>query len=152
MSTHATGRGRFANLRRGAPKLPRRRIPRRRRDVLAAEEMVPWSLLDRAGVAAAWFCGLLLIAISASIAIYMLVRGLQYVNLDAIGQHPIVQSTTQVTGTSGGYLDPILGTVILTSLGTLIALPIGVATAVLLSGYGPPARLARPPASGVRVP
>src|SRR5262249_37932761 len=93
----------------------------------------------------------LLIAISASIVIYMLVRGLQYVNLDAIGQHPIVQSTTQVTGTSGGYLDPILGTVILTSLGTLIALPIGVATAVWLSEYGRPAWLARAVESGVEI-
>ena len=30
----------------------------------------------------------------ASIVIYMLVRGLQYVNLSAIGEHPVVQSTT----------------------------------------------------------
>jgi phosphate transport system permease protein len=79
------------------------------------------------------------------------VRGLQYVNLGAIGQHPVVQSTTQITGTSGGYLDPIEGTLILTVLGTLIALPIGVATAVWLSEYGRPSWLARAVESGVEI-
>ena len=82
-------------MRRSGPKLPRPRLPRRDRGVLKDEEVVPWSVADRIGVAAAWFCGLLLIAISAAIVIYMLVRGLQYVNLDAIGQHPVVLSTTR---------------------------------------------------------
>ena len=155
MSTPATGGGRTAALRRPrrlqAPKLPRPRLPRRRRDVLSDEEMVPWSISDRMGVAAAWFCGLLLCAIAASIVLYMLFRGLQYVNLSAIGEHPIIGSTTQVQGTGGGYLDPIEGTLILTVLGTLIALPIGVATAVWLSEYGRPSWLARMVESGVEI-
>jgi phosphate transport system permease protein len=133
------------------PKLPRPRLPRRNRGILKDEEVVPWSIGDRIGVAAAWFSGLLLCAIAGSIVIYMLVRGLQYVNLDALGQHPVVLSTTQSTGTTGGYLDPILGTLILTGLGTLIALPIGVATAVWLSEYGRPAWLARAVESGVEI-
>jgi phosphate transport system permease protein len=112
---------------------------------------VAWSTLDKLGLAAAWFCGLLLIAISASIVLYMLVRGLQYVNLGAITQHPVVLSTTESTGTAGGYLDPILGTLILTTLGTVIALPIGVATAVWLSEYGRPSWLARMVESGVEI-
>jgi len=126
-------------------------LPRRAGGVLKDEEVVPWSVGDRIGVAAAWFSGLLLCAIAGSIMIYMLVRGLQYVNLDAIGQHPVVLSTTESTGTTGGYLDPILGTLILTALGTLIALPIGVATAVWLSEYGRPAWLARAVESGVEI-
>jgi phosphate transport system permease protein len=134
-----------------APKLPRPRLPRRERDELRPEEMVPWSTLDRAGVAAAWFCGLLLIAISASIVIYMLVRGLQYLSISALFQHPVSLSTTSITSTGGGYLDPIEGTLILTALGTLIALPIGVATAVWLSEYGRPAWLARAVESGVEI-
>jgi phosphate transport system permease protein len=133
------------------PQLPRPRLPRRNRGILKDEEVVPWSIGDRIGVAAAWFSGLLLCAIAGSIVIYMLVRGLQYVNLDAIGQHPVVLSTTESTGTTGGYLDPILGTLILTALGTLIALPIGVATAVWLSEYGRPAWLARAVESGVEI-
>jgi phosphate transport system permease protein len=126
-------------------------LPRRDRDLLKDEELVAWSTLDKLGLAAAWFCGLLLIAISASIVLYMLVRGLQYVNLGAITQHPVVLSTTESTGTAGGYLDPILGTLILTTLGTVIALPIGVATAVWLSEYGRPSWLARMVESGVEI-
>ena len=155
MSSHATGGRRVADLRRPrrlqAPKLPRPRPPRRDRGLLKDEEVVPWSVGDRIGLAMAWFCGLLLCAIAASIVIYMLVRGLQYVNLSAIGEHPIVQSTTSITGTSGGYLDPIEGTLILTTLGILIALPIGVATAVWLSEYGRPGWLARAVESGVEI-
>jgi phosphate transport system permease protein len=149
MSTPASEGGRLRRLQ--PPKLPRPRLPRRDRGILRDEEVVPWSVGDRIGVAAAWFCGLLLCAIAGSIVIYMLVRGLQYVNLDAIGQHPVVLSTTESSGTTGGYLDPILGTLILTTLGTLIALPIGVATAVWLSEYGRPAWLARAVESGVEI-
>jgi phosphate transport system permease protein len=81
----------------------------------------------------------------------MLIRGLQYIQLGALGQHPIVLSTTESTGTAGGYLDPIEGTLLLTALGTLIALPIGVGTAVWLSEYGRPAWLARAVESGVEI-
>ena len=91
MSTHAT-------------RLPRPRLPRRNRGLLRAEEIVPWSIADRVGLAAAWFCGLLLCAIAGSIVIYMLVRGLQFLSLDALVEHPISLSTTQITGTAGGYL------------------------------------------------
>jgi phosphate transport system permease protein len=155
MSTHATKGRRIASLRRPrrlqAPKLPRPRLPRRQRGMLSEEEIVPWAPLDRLGLAAAWFCGLLLIAISASIVLYMLVRGLQDVKLSALFEHPIVQSTTTITGTAGGYLDPIEGTLLLTAIGTLIALPIGVATAVWLSEYGRPSWLARMVESGVEI-
>jgi len=150
MSTHATGGGRLDAVRKRlqAPKLPR---PRRDRGVLREEEVVPWSVGDRIGVAAAWFCGLLLCAIAAAIVLYMLVRGLQYLSVGALFEHPVILSTTQSTGTAGGYLDPIEGTLILTALGTLIALPIGVGTAVWLSEYGRPAGLARAVESGVEI-
>jgi phosphate transport system permease protein len=136
------------------PKLPRPNLPGRgskKHEVLKAEEMVAWAWWDRLGVAAAWFAGLLLCAIAGSIVIYMLIRGFQYVNLDALGQHPVLESTTEVTSTGGGYLDPIIGTLLLTALGTAIAFPIGVATAVWLSEYGRPAWLARAVESGVEI-
>jgi phosphate transport system permease protein len=155
MSTPAAGDRRIATLRRRrrlqAPRLPRPRLPRRERPDLNPDEMVPWSIGDKLGLAAAWFCGLLLCAIAASIVIYMLIRGLQYVSLSAIGEHPIIGATTSVSGTSGGYLDPIEGTLILTALGTLIALPIGVGTAVWLSEYARPSWLARLVESGVEI-
>lgn len=155
MSTPATSDRRVANLRRSRrpqlPNLPRPRLPRRNREVLSDEEIVPWSIGDRIGLAAAWFSGLLLCAIAASIVLYMLIRGLQYVQLSALFEHPVVQSTTTITGTGGGYLDPIEGTLILTALGTLIALPIGVGIAVWLSEYARPAGLARAVESGVEI-
>jgi phosphate transport system permease protein len=155
MSTPATSGRRIATLRRprrlGSPKLPRPKLPRRNRDLLEEHEIVPWSIWDRLGVAAAWFCGLLLCAIAGSIVIYMLFRGLQNLELGKLLEHPILTSTTEVTSTGGGYLDPILGTLYLTAIGTGIALPIGVATAVWLSEYGRPAWLARAVESGVEI-
>src|SRR5262245_22121478 len=99
-----------------------------------------WSIGDRIGVALAWAAGLLLCAIAASIVIYMLVRGIQYLKLSEVFSHPepgLDQSR------SGGFLDPVLGTVVITILGTAIAAPIGIAIAVWLSEYGRPAGLAR---------
>jgi phosphate transport system permease protein len=155
MSTPATGDRSVATLRRRRrpqlPKLPRPRLPRRDRDLLQDHEIVPWSIWDKIGVGAAWFCGLLLCAIAASIVLYMLIRGLQYVSLSALFEHPMILSTTQSTGTAGGYLDPIEGTLILTALGTLIALPIGVGIAVWLSEYARPSWLARAVESGVEI-
>jgi phosphate transport system permease protein len=119
--------------------------------VLREEEVVPWSVGDRIGLAAAWFCGLLLCAIAGAIVIYMLVRGLQYLSIGALFEHPVILSTTVSTGTAGGYLDPIEGTLILTALGTLIAFPIGVGAAVWLSEYGRPSWLARAVESGVEI-
>jgi phosphate transport system permease protein len=127
------------------------KLPRREREVLKDEEIVPWAIYDKIGVAAAWFCGLLLCALAASIVIYMLVRGLQYVSVAALFEHPVILSTTQSTGTAGGYLDPIEGTLLLTALGTLIALPIGVGIAVWLSEYARPSGLARAVESGVEI-
>jgi phosphate transport system permease protein len=130
------------------PKLPGRS---RKDEVLRAEEMVPWSILDRLGVAASWAAGLLLCAIAGSIVIYMLFRGLENLELGKLFEHPILTSTTEVTSTGGGYLDPIIGTLIVTALGTAIAFPVGVGTAVWLSEYGKPAWLARAVESGVEI-
>src|SRR5262249_37266900 len=100
MSTHASKGRRL-------PSMPRPRLPRRNREILTEEEIVPWAIQDRIGLALAWISGFVLIAISVAIVVYMLVRGLQYVNLSAIGQHPIVGSTTVGgSSTTGGYLDP----------------------------------------------
>lgn len=107
-----------------------------------------WSLGDRVGVALAWSAGLLLCAIAAAIVLYMLVRGLQYLNLSEMLSHPqpgLDQSQ------SGGFLDPILGTVVVAVLGTVLAAPLGVAIAVWLTEYARPAGLARAVESGVEI-
>ncbi len=107
-----------------------------------------WSRGDKIGVAMAWAAGILLCLIAAAIVIYMLVRGLQYMSVSLLTSHP-QPSVDQ--SQSGGFLDPIEGTVILTILGTLIATPIGVGIAVWLSEYARPSWLARTVESGVEI-
>ncbi len=78
----------------------------------------------------------------------MLVKGLQYLSPSLLFSHPqagLDQSQT------GGFLDPLEGTVIITAIGTLIAAPLGVAIAVWLSEYARPAGLARAVESGVEI-
>jgi phosphate transport system permease protein len=107
-----------------------------------------WRTRDRIGVAAAWFCGLALIAVAGAILIYMLVQGIKYVNLDVLIQHP---KASLDQSKSGGFLDPIIGTFILTVLGVAIATPLGVGIAIWLTEYGRPAPLARAVESGIEI-
>src|SRR6201999_3626570 len=52
---------------------------------------------------------------------------------------------------SGGFLDPLEGTLALTVIATLIAAPVGVGIAVWLTEYGRPSWLARAVESGVEI-
>ncbi len=107
-----------------------------------------WSVWDRIGVALAWIAGVGLCVIAGAIVIYMLFRGIQFLKPEMLTTQP--QPGLGQKGT-GGFLDPIIGTVVLTILGTLIATPIGVAIAVWLSEYARPAWLARAVESGVEI-
>lgn len=107
-----------------------------------------WSVGDRLGLAAAWGAGILLCLITAAIVLYMLLRGIQYLRPELIFSSPqagIDQSR------NGGFLDPLLGTLMLTVIGTAIAAPTGVGIAVWLTEYGRPAWLARAVESGIEV-
>ncbi len=85
-------------------------------------------------MALAWIAGVGLCVFAGAIVIYMLFRGIQFLKPgDADDSTPARARAEQGTG---GFLDPIIGTVVLTILGTLIATPIGVAIAVWLSEYG----------------
>jgi phosphate transport system permease protein len=120
--------------------------PRRRTSPSGSSRQ--WRRLDRAGLALCWLAGLTLCAVTASIVIYMAFRGVQYLNLDLLFTHPqpdLDQSKT------GGFLDPLIGTFVLTIVGIAIATPLGVATAVWLTEYARPFWLARAVESGVEV-
>ena len=78
----------------------------------------------------------------------MLVRACSSSTSRLLTESPLPASTSRK---SGGFLDPIIGTVILTVLATLIAVPLGVATAIWLTEYGRPAGLARAVESGVEI-
>jgi phosphate transport system permease protein len=112
------------------------------------ESSASWRPIDRLALAACWAAGLLLCTIAAAIVLYMGYRGLQYLHPELLWQRP---ESSSDQSRSGGFLDPLIGTVALTAIGTAIALPIGVITAVWLVEFGRPAPLARAVESGVEV-
>jgi phosphate transport system permease protein len=92
-----------------------------------------WRWGDRLALAAAWAAGLTLCAIAGAIVIYMGYRGIQYLRPGLIFSRP--QTSSSQAG-SGGFLDPLLGTMLLTLIGTVLALPFALASAVWIAEYG----------------
>jgi len=107
-----------------------------------------WARADRIGLALSWAAGILLCVVAAAIVIYMAVRGIQFLRPQLLFQSPEADLNQ---ARSGGFLDPLVGTFLLTVMATAIAAPLGVATAIWLTEYGRPAWLARPVESGVEV-
>jgi len=114
----------------------------------ATESTKSWPLADRIGLVACWAAGALLCLLAAAIVLYMLVRGVQFLRPSLLFEHPQAELDQSK---AGGFLDPLIGTFLLTVLGTVIAVPIGVAAAVWLSEYGRPFWLARAVESGIEV-
>ena len=123
-----------------APAAPRRRSAR--------DTSSSWRLTDRLGLAFAWLLGLLFLAVTAGIVLYMMVQGIRYVSLELIFTSPAAGFSESETG---GFLDPLLGTVIVATLALGIAFPIGLGVAVWLSEYGRPSWLARVTESAVEM-
>jgi phosphate transport system permease protein len=99
-----------------------------------------WPLIDRLGFLACWITGIGLCLIAAGIVLYMLFKGVAYLRLSEFVQSP---SPSLHQTQSGGFSDPILGTLLVTAIGILLAAPAGVALAAWLSEYARPAWLAR---------
>jgi phosphate transport system permease protein len=96
--------------------------------------------VDRLGYWMCWATGIGLCLIAAAIVLFMLVKGISYLRPGLFVESP---APSLHQNQSGGFLDPIVGTLIVTALGTLIAAPAGVALATWLSVYGRPSWLAR---------
>jgi phosphate transport system permease protein len=107
-----------------------------------------WRARDRVGLALCWAAGLFLCLVAVSIVLYMLVRGIQYLRPGMLTSHPLPELDQS---RSGGFFDPLVGTVLLTMIGTAFAVPLGVATAVWLSEFARPRWLARAVESGVEI-
>jgi phosphate transport system permease protein len=105
-----------------------------------------WPLIDRVAFGLCWTVGIGLCVAAAAIVVFMFVKGIAYVRPSLLIESPQAGASE---ATSGGFLDPLVGTLLLTAIGTAIAAPLGVATAVWLSEYGRPAPLARAVESGV---
>lgn len=112
------------------------------------ERTSSWPLVDRIAYGLCWAVGIGLCLIALAIVLFMFVKGISYLRLSMLVEHP-APSVQQ--SESGGFLDPIVGSLILAVLGTAIAAPMGVATAVWLSEYRRPAWLARTVESAIEM-
>jgi phosphate transport system permease protein len=110
--------------------------------------MREWRVLDRLIFLAAWAAGLGLCLITGAIVVYMGVRGFQYLRPELLVTRPRIAEDGSV---SGGFLDPLIGTAVLTAIGIAIALPIGVCTAAWIVEYGRPSWLARLVESSIEI-
>jgi len=122
-----------------APPTPPRRVN---------ESLSTWRWADRVGYAACWAAGIGLCLIAAAIVLYMGVKGVQYLTLELLTSRP--QAAVDQSK-SGGFLDPIIGTVVLTVIGIVLATPVAVAAAVWIVEYGRPGWLARMVESGIEI-
>jgi phosphate transport system permease protein len=92
-----------------------------------------WRWGDRLVLAAAWTAGISLCVIAAAIVLYMGYRGISYLRPGLIFSRP--QLSAGQSG-SGGFLDPLLGTMLLTVIGIVLALPLALSAAVWITEYG----------------
>jgi phosphate transport system permease protein len=107
-----------------------------------------WPLLDRFGYWLCWTVGIGLCLIALAIVVFMLVKGISYLRPSLLVHSP---APSQIQSQSGGFLDPIEGTLIVALIGTVIAVPVGVGIATWLSEYRRPAGLARVVESAIEI-
>jgi phosphate transport system permease protein len=107
-----------------------------------------WRWGDRLVLFCAWTAGLGLCLVSAGIVTYMGYRGIQYLRPGLLFSRPAV-GTSQ--SESGGFLDPLIGTVMLTVIGILLAGPLAVISAIWIAEYGRPSWLARVVESSIEI-
>jgi phosphate transport system permease protein len=107
-----------------------------------------WPLADRLGYWLCWATGIGLCVIAAAIVLFMLIKGVSYLSPSLFVQSP---AASLHESQAGGFLDPIIGTLIVTAIGIALAGPAGVALACWLSEYARPAWLARAVESGIEM-
>lgn len=112
------------------------------------ESMSTWRRGDRIALGLCWAAGIALCLIAAAIVLYMLFKGIQTLRPALLVDRPAEGASQR---DAGGFLDPLVGTVLLTAMGTAIAAPLGVATALWLVEYGRPHALARTVESSIEV-
>jgi phosphate transport system permease protein len=112
------------------------------------ERTSSWPLADRIGYWLCWAVGIGLCLIALAIVLFMLAKGISYLRPSLLVHSP---APSQIQSQSGGFLDPIEGTLIVAALGTVIAAPVGVAIAAWLSEYGRPSWLARAVESALEI-
>jgi phosphate transport system permease protein len=106
------------------------------------ESSATWRRRDRLGLAFAWFAGLGFCVICGAIVVFLGFEGLRYlvVHPSLLWKNPTAGDSQ---GQTGGFLAPLLGTLLITAMAMVLATPVGVAIAVWLSEYSRPRALAR---------
>lgn len=125
-----------------APPPGAKRVTRRR------ESLSSWPLIDRFAYLTCWAVGIGLCLVTAWIVLYMFAKGVSYLSLKLLLDHPNAEARQ---AHSGGILDPIEGTLLIAAVGIAIAAPLGVAIAVWMAEYARPAALARAAESAVEM-
>jgi phosphate transport system permease protein len=122
------------------PGTPIARAPR--------ERTSSWPLLDRVGYAACWAVGIGLCLIALGIVLFLFFKGIAYLRPKLFVEHP---APSAKQSQSGGFLDPIEGTLIVAILGIVIAAPAGIALGTWLAEYRRPRWLARTLESAIEI-
>jgi phosphate transport system permease protein len=112
------------------------------------ERTSAWPLIDRVGYWLCWAVGIGLCLMALAIVLFMFFKGIAYLRPSLLLESP---APSAKQSQSGGFLDPIIGTVIVATLGIAIAAPVGVAIATWLAEYGRPTWLARAVESAIEI-
>jgi len=112
------------------------------------ERTASWPLADRLGYWLCWVTGIGICLIALGMVAFMFVKGLSYLQPHLFAENPAPEA---LQSRSGGFLDPIIGTLIVAGLGTAVAAPLGVGIATWLSEYRRPSWLARTVESAIEV-
>jgi phosphate transport system permease protein len=107
-----------------------------------------WRWADRLALAFAWIAGVTLCVVAAAIVLYMGFRGVQYLRPSLLVSRPKL-SLSQ--GGSGGFLDPLEGSLILTVIGIALAAPLAIGSALWITEYGRPSWLSRIVESSIEI-
>jgi phosphate transport system permease protein len=107
-----------------------------------------WRPGDSLVLVAAWAAGLTLCLVVAAVVIYMGVRGIQYLSPALVFSRPAAGLAQNQTG---GFLDPLLGTLLLAAIGIAIAAPLAICSALWLVEYGRPRWLTRVVESAIEI-
>ena len=123
-------------------------LPASARRTSAVESTSTWRRGDRIALALCWTAGIALCVIASAIVLYMLYKGIHTLRPALLVERPADGSSQ---AQAGGFFDPLIGTLLLTTMGTAIALPLGVATALWIVEYGRPTALARAVETGIEM-
>ncbi|MCL6636256.1 MAG: phosphate ABC transporter permease PstA, partial [Peptococcaceae bacterium] len=85
-----------------------------------------------AGHVACWFSGVFTLLICLAILVFLVIKGANVIDWQFLIEDP---KPSLDEGLSGGVFSPIIGTLLLTTLGIIFALPWAMATALYLAEY-----------------